>query len=119
MKDISKKTLVIGIILLLVGVSVSSAISVDNKPSMSKVEIEEDCGCKDKTDITFCNILLKMIASLGLRINFIYVFYDILERNEILFALSQIYIKTLIIRMYGYVIIGEILQCDWHMPEPD
>ena len=119
MKNICKKTLVISIILLFVGVSVSSGISIDNKPNISKVENEEDCGCKGKTDSTLCNILWKMIASLGFRINIIYVFYDILGRNEILLALLQIYIKTLIIRMFGYIIIGEILRCDWPLPEPD
>jgi hypothetical protein len=40
MKNICKKTVVIGIILLFIGVSVSSAISVDNKPRISPDESE-------------------------------------------------------------------------------
>ena len=54
MNTICKKTLVIGIILLFVGVSVSSAISVDNKPVLSQDESEEDCDCQSnaKTDLT-------------------------------------------------------------------
>ena len=45
MKNISKKTIVIIIILLLISVSESSAISIDNKPTI--VKSEEDCNCKE------------------------------------------------------------------------
>ena len=47
MNTICKKTLVIGIILLFVGVSVSSAISIDSKPSVSNVESEECSDCRE------------------------------------------------------------------------
>ena len=47
MNIIYKKTLVIGIILQLVGVSVSSAMSVDNKPVISTDESEECSECEE------------------------------------------------------------------------
>jgi hypothetical protein len=47
MNPICKKTLVIGIILLFIGVSVSSAISVDNKPIVSLDESEECIECRE------------------------------------------------------------------------
>jgi hypothetical protein len=48
MKSISKQLICISIILLLVGVSYTSAIRVDNKIPI--VESEEDCGCNEVSD---------------------------------------------------------------------
>ena len=46
-KNLLSKTLVIGIIFLFIGVSVSSAISIDAKSTISNNESVEDCGCQD------------------------------------------------------------------------
>jgi hypothetical protein len=48
MKSIFKQLICIIIILLLVGVSYTSAIRVENKTSI--VKIEEDCGCNEVSD---------------------------------------------------------------------
>ncbi len=47
MKNICKKTITFSIILLLIGVSVSSAISIDTKSTISNNESVEDCNCKE------------------------------------------------------------------------
>ena len=47
MKNICKKTITFSIILLLICVSVSSAISIDNESTKSNNEIVEDCNCKE------------------------------------------------------------------------
>ena len=64
MKTISEQTIVISIILLLIGVSVSSAISVDTKST--KVKSVEDCGCCNSNYIgdyppIICSVLFAMI----------------------------------------------------------
>jgi hypothetical protein len=43
------KILAVGIIVLSVGVSVSSGFAVETKHSIVTEEVEEDCGCEDKT----------------------------------------------------------------------
>jgi hypothetical protein len=50
MKNICKKSFVISIILLLIGVSVSSAISVDNESTISNRQSEECIACKEVSD---------------------------------------------------------------------
>ena len=50
MNKICKKSIVISIILLLIGVSFSSAISVDTKSTISNKASEEDCGCNGIDD---------------------------------------------------------------------
>jgi hypothetical protein len=50
MKTISKKTIVISIILLLVGVSVSTAISVDTKSTKSNNQNEDCRECNEVSD---------------------------------------------------------------------
>ena len=50
MKNISKQTIVISIILLLIGVSVSSAISVDTDSTISDNESEECRECNEVDD---------------------------------------------------------------------
>ena len=50
MKTTSKQLIVISIILLLIGVSVSSAISVDTQSTISSNESVEDCGCGEVSD---------------------------------------------------------------------
>ncbi len=47
MKNICKKTLAVSIILLLVGVSVSSAISIDTESPVVNQQSVEDCNCKE------------------------------------------------------------------------
>ncbi len=47
MKNICKKTITFSIILLLIGVSVSSAISIDTKSTITNNESVEDCNCKE------------------------------------------------------------------------
>jgi hypothetical protein len=44
------KILAVGIIVLFVGVSVSSAIRVDNKPLILENQNEKDCGCNEVSD---------------------------------------------------------------------
>ena len=50
MKTISKQTIVLSIILLLIGVSVSSAISVDTKSTISNNQSEECKECNEVSD---------------------------------------------------------------------
>ena len=64
MNTICKKIHVIGIILLFVGVSVSSAISIDNKPKISQDENEEDCRCNEVSDADIVK-LEKQLVRLG------------------------------------------------------
>ena len=54
MNNISKKSIVISIILLLVGVSLSSAISVDTKSTISNNESEE---CKECNEISNADLV--------------------------------------------------------------
>ncbi len=46
-KNLLSKTFVIGVIVLFMGVGVSSAISIDIKPRVSNNESVEDCNCKE------------------------------------------------------------------------
>ena len=51
MKNICKKTLAVSIILLFIGISIPSAISIDSKPIISKDESEDECwNCKEVND---------------------------------------------------------------------
>jgi hypothetical protein len=63
MKTISKKTIVISIILLLVGVSVSSAISVDTQSTISNNESEDckECNEISKSDMVKVERLLDRV----------------------------------------------------------
>lgn len=63
MNNISKKTLVIGIILLMFAVSFNSAISVENKPSILGDENEE---CKECEEL--CNAELVKVKQLVNRV---------------------------------------------------
>ncbi len=47
MKNIFKKTITFSIILLLIGVSVSSAYSIDTESPVVNKQSEEDCNCKE------------------------------------------------------------------------
>lgn len=51
MKYISKQLICICIITLLVGVSYTSAIRVDNKIPIENKQDEDDCGCNDVSDV--------------------------------------------------------------------
>ena len=70
MKSISKQLIVISIILLLIGVSVSSAISVDTKSSIVDSEKFEDFGCSiskfnDDYPPIICSVLCAMTRVIG------------------------------------------------------
>ncbi len=47
MNNICKKTITFSIILLLIGITVSSAISIDTKSPVVNQQSEEDCNCKE------------------------------------------------------------------------
>jgi hypothetical protein len=51
MKSISKQLITISIILLLVGINVTSAIRVENKTPIIDNQVEEDCGCNEVNDV--------------------------------------------------------------------
>ena len=63
MNNVSKKLIVISIILLLIGVSVSSAISVDTKSTISNNQREECSECKEvsKSDLILVERLLDRV----------------------------------------------------------
>jgi len=60
MKSISKQLIVICIIFLLVGVSYTSAIRVENKSSIVDNQVEDDCGCNEVSS-THLNYLKRQL----------------------------------------------------------
>jgi hypothetical protein len=50
-KRMYKKGLVVGIIVLFIGVGVQPALAVEPKVSENTMETEEDCGCKEVSDV--------------------------------------------------------------------
>ncbi len=53
-----KKGLAVAVILLFLGVSVSSAISIDTKPSITNNE--DDCGCNEVSDADIVRLEKKL-----------------------------------------------------------
>lgn len=86
------KVLALGIIVLFIGVSVSSATYID-KPSM-KVENENDCGCKE-VDNKHTQFLEKQLNSIEVYIKLMLVisknYPELKEISEELSEFSKIY----------------------------
>ena len=114
MKSISKQLICISIILLLLGVSVTSAISVENKTPI--IEDEDDCGCEDKSDSRICNILEILALSLDKRSQIMgelcEVFKDIPTLEDLFFFLGL----TMVARYMYIVALANELNCDWVGP---
>ena len=113
MKNICKKTIVTSIILLLLGVSISSAFVIDTKQSMVNSKREENCGCKKVSDADLLLIerslerLLFTINMIKFKLNDYPVFQkitneflDILTSNGIIWEI----ICELIISFVGYIV---------------
>jgi hypothetical protein len=113
MNTICKKTLVIGIILLLAGVSVSSAISVDNKPVLSQDESEDCSECK-KSESRICDLLHIWYQTIELRLEMFSELWSSLGDYPLIQELLILYYYVFMdIRFTIPVVIAYVLECDW------
>jgi hypothetical protein len=117
MKTICKKSIVISIILLLFGVSVSSAVSVDTKSTISNNESDECREC-EKSDSGICNLLELLFNTIIDRLDLVLDFYIKIGDNPILEMILMMYIASYYTRFYIYYTIGIFLNCDWTGPYP-
>ena len=115
MKNICKKSFVIGIILLFIGVSVSSAISVDNKPVISQDESEEDCGCNKDPESEICQKLFE-IFHLNWALSY---FYDEIQKVisdyglPILSTILWVHVLLIILRGFVILYMADCMGCGW------
>ena len=113
MKNIHNKSITICIILLLVGVSISSAISVNNKPVVSQ---DGECSECEKSNSDICDLLWDLFNFLFYRIHFIGEIFNLFLDNELISGIGYLYSITADFRQLGYMFLGAIFGCDWLIP---
>ena len=111
------KIKIIGIFvcILLVAVSVSSAISTDIKPSISNYESEEDCGCGENKSTYYnyilCVHLYAMLQLVSYKGEIIGKLIDVFESNTVIVGLLYFWFNTLALRGTFYYILGMVISC--------
>ena len=112
-----KKIISLGIIILLTGVSYSSAISFDNKSTI--IKITDKCFCKNKDDNGICDFLVLYDAIISLRYTFIFdniLEYLIENGNQIFVGIIETYLDILNNRHNRIWEYGYYLDCWWIPP---
>ena len=114
-KTVIGKSLAVLVIFLFIGVSVSSAISIDNKQVISQIDSDEDCGCNKDPESEICQKLFE-IFHLNWALSY---FYDEVQKVisdyglPILSTILWVHVLMIILRGFVILYMADYMGCGW------
>ena len=106
------KILAVGIIILFLGVIVSSAISVGTKPNVLQYESDECSDC-EKTESGICENIEWIYDRLNQISDFFEIYMNEFPNKPIILIIFGAFLMTFL-RLSDYVwVIGHFFDCDW------
>ena len=110
------KILAIGIIVLFMGVSVSSGFAIDTNQPI-RVNQSEECKECEKSDSEICELLFRLAKFANDRmVLFAFGIIPLFEEYKVIAYLLAVLGITLFIRYGVYFAFGYFLRCDWAQP---